>query len=163
MNALDSIRYSLGMSDMICSMYLQDLSDDDLLQRPVEGANHIAWQLGHLLVSQNQIVNGALPGSMPPLPEGFAEKFTKETASSDRKDDFPRKDELLSIYRQQHDALLKRAGELTPEEFERPVTGPIQRICKTAGEAIAFQPTHWTMHAGQWAVLRRKLGRPPLF
>jgi hypothetical protein len=26
-----------------------------------------------------------------------------------------------------------------------------------------MQGTHWTMHAGQWAVIRRKLGRAPLF
>jgi hypothetical protein len=28
---------------------------------------------------------------------------------------------------------------------------------------FSMQGSHWMMHAGQWAVLRRKLGRPPLF
>jgi len=26
-----------------------------------------------------------------------------------------------------------------------------------------LHPQHWLMHAGQWAVVRRKLGKPPLF
>ena len=28
---------------------------------------------------------------------------------------------------------------------------------------LALHPNHWLMHAGQWAIVRRKLGRPPLF
>ena len=28
---------------------------------------------------------------------------------------------------------------------------------------LALAGTHWLMHAGQWAVVRRQLGRPPLF
>src|SRR6516164_9063686 len=33
-------------------MFLADLSDADLLVRPVPGANHIAWQFGHVLCSE---------------------------------------------------------------------------------------------------------------
>ncbi|MFM8221811.1 MAG: DinB family protein, partial [Planctomycetaceae bacterium] len=49
MNARDAIKLNLNMSDMIVRSYLSDLSDSDLLIRPVAGTNHIAWQLGHLI------------------------------------------------------------------------------------------------------------------
>ena len=48
MNAKDVIRGLFGMNDFVLNEYLKDMSDTDLLIRPVPGANHIAWQLGHL-------------------------------------------------------------------------------------------------------------------
>ena len=33
----------------------------------------------------------------------------------------------------------------------------------TVGAMYSLQGSHWLMHAGQWAVVRRQLGRPPLF
>lgn len=163
MNTQDSIRYSLGMANMICSSYLGDLSDEDLMVRAVEGSNHIKWQLGHLLSAQNRMINAVTPGKLPELPAGFGDKFSKETAASDNSADFPSKDELMTLYRQQHDSLMAAAGELTDEVMNQAAPERMAQIAKTAGEVYAFQPTHWVMHAGQWAILRRKLGRPPLF
>lgn len=33
----------------------------------------------------------------------------------------------------------------------------------TVAAAFEMQGSHWLMHAGQWAVIRRQLGRKPLF
>lgn len=163
MNTTDCIRYSLGMANMICTSYLGDLSDEDLMVRAVEGCNHIKWQLGHLLNSQNRMINAVTPGKLPELPAGFGDKFTKETAASDNAADFPSKDELMTLYGKQHDALAAAVDELTEEVMNQPAPERLAQIAKTAAEVYAFQPTHWVMHAGQWAILRRKLGRPPLF
>ena len=56
MNAREAIKLNLNSSNMICQGYLADLTDADLLVRPVPGANHIAWQLGHLLISEHDMV-----------------------------------------------------------------------------------------------------------
>ena len=73
MNAREAIMQSLAMPDMVYKGYLGDLSNEELFLRPVEGANHIAWQLGHLINSERSLIESVCPGSMPPLPEGFAE------------------------------------------------------------------------------------------
>jgi hypothetical protein len=31
------------------------------------------------------------------------------------------------------------------------------------GALFSVEGSHWLMHAGQWAVIRRQLGRKPLF
>ena len=82
---------------MIAKAYLEDLSDEELLLRPVEGANHIAWQLGHLISSEHNMVEMVCPGSMPPLPDGFADAYTKETAASDEGAAFLTKVEYLKL------------------------------------------------------------------
>ncbi len=76
MNARQAIKESMNTSNMIVHAYLEDLSDEELLVRPVEGANHIAWQLGHMISSEHNLTEMTCPGSMPPLPEGFANKYT---------------------------------------------------------------------------------------
>ena len=54
MNAKDVIKYNLRVADMGWSTLLSDLSDADLLVRPSPAANHLAWQLGHLISSERQ-------------------------------------------------------------------------------------------------------------
>jgi hypothetical protein len=83
MKAQDAINATLGTSSVVLSRYLDDLSDADLMQRPGPGCNHIAWQLGHLIASENQLLESVAPGAGIKLPEGFAEKHSKETTGDD--------------------------------------------------------------------------------
>jgi hypothetical protein len=46
-----------------------------MLTRPVPGANHPAWQLGHLIVAETNAVNLVKPGAMPELPAGFGDRI----------------------------------------------------------------------------------------
>ena len=47
----------------VAALLNADLSDADLLVRPAPSANHIAWQLGHLIASERNLVEAAAPGS----------------------------------------------------------------------------------------------------
>ena len=47
---------------------LADFSDADLLARPCPGANHAAWQLGHLIGAESRMMNAVQEGVVPPLP-----------------------------------------------------------------------------------------------
>lgn len=163
MNAREAIRASMAVPDVIVQSYLDDLSDDDLMIRTVDGLNHIKWQLGHLVSSENGMIESVCPGSMPPLPEGFKEKYTKETASIDDPAAFHSKDEYLKLAAEQREAMLKALDGLSDDDLDKPAPERLQRMWPTVGSVFSMQPTHWVMHAGQWAVLRRKLGKPPLF
>ena len=82
MTGIDAIRTSLRSTQHLVTWFLGDLSDADLLVRPVEGANHIAWQMGHLIQAERRMICAELPGAgYPDLPAGFAERHTKETAA----------------------------------------------------------------------------------
>ena len=105
--------------------------------------------------------NMAVAGSMPPLPAGFAEKYTEDTASSDDGSKFLKKEELLKVFEEQCAATLKSLATLSEADLDKP-TGQESRA-PTVASLFAMAGTHWVMHAGQWAVVRRQLGRPPLF
>ncbi len=163
MNAKQAIRQNIDMSNMICQSYLSDLTDAELLVRPVPGANHIAWQLGHLLQSEHEMVETAFPGTMPPLPAGFKEKYTSETSQLDSPGAFHPKSVYMGVYEEQRSGTLKVLDRLSDADLDKPGPEKFKDFLKTIGELFNLQGAHWLMHAGQWAVVRRKLGRKPLF
>src|SRR5262245_4181861 len=83
MTGTQVIRAALQNTHGMVGWYLADLSDADLLVRPVPGANHIAWQLGHLIASERNLARQVPGTTYPTFPEGFAERHTKETSTSD--------------------------------------------------------------------------------
>jgi uncharacterized damage-inducible protein DinB len=163
MNSRDAIKVGLDMAEFISLGYLEDLSEAELLHRPCAGANHINWQLGHIIVSENEIMNSAVPGSMPALPAGLAGKYTKETATIDDPTKLSTKAELLKVYRDQRAATLAALNQLTDQDLDKESPENIRAYAPTVAAAVSMQGSHWLMHAGQWAVVRRQLGRPPLF
>lgn len=160
MNARDAIKISIDMGKTIGGGYLSDLNDQELMHRPCPGCNHINWQLGHLIASEHQLIEKYLPGSMPALPAGFAEKYTKETATIDDPKKFCNKAELMKTFEQQRAATLAALAKVTDAELDKPSGIP---QFSTLGAVFELQGSHWLMHAGQWAVIRRQLGRQPLF
>ena len=160
MQAHDVIRQVIEMGNTVGMGYLSDLTDDDLLQRPDPGCNHVNWQVGHLIVSENHSINQAVPDSMPPLPAGFAEKYSPSTAGRDDLSAFATKAELMETLQQQRAATLNVLGTLSAEDLDK-ATGI--SYAPTVSSLFTLQGTHWLMHAGQWVVVRRQLGHAPLF
>jgi DinB superfamily len=162
-NTREAIKAAYAIPDQICRGYLKDLTDADLMKRPVPGSNHIAWQLGHLIESENSMVNQVCPGVMPTLPAGFGEKHNKTTATSDDASKFLKKNEYLELYDATRRGTLKAIDSLSDSDLDKPSPESVRQFVPTVASLFLMQPTHWMMHAGQWAVVRRSLGKPPLF
>jgi hypothetical protein len=163
LNTRDAIKETIQQSQNLCGKYLQDMTDAELLARPVPGSNHIAWQLGHLIRGEHRMISACCPGSMPALPDGFAEKHTNDTASIDDPAAFYTKAQYLQIASQQRQGTLAALEKLSDTDLAAASPESLQRISPTVLGIFVMQGTHWTMHAGQWAIARRKLGRKPLF
>ncbi|MGY8768411.1 MAG: DinB family protein [Pirellulales bacterium] len=157
------IKASLDLPSMIVQGYLADLTDYQLFVRPQPQMNHIAWQLGHLIAGENFHINQVVPGSMPELPAGFAERHTIETAASDDQEAFYSKAEYVAEMQRQRTGTLTALAQLSDEQLLAPSPETINYFGPTVGSVFAGESTHWMMHAGQWAVIRRLLGKPPLY
>src|SRR5580704_4783004 len=98
MTAKDVLKNALKANHDILSMYVSDLSDADLLVRPAPGANHIAWQLGHVIAGDLYLVKSQLPDApYPELPPGFVEAYGAEGAGKDGPEGFLSKEEYLKL------------------------------------------------------------------
>ncbi len=162
MTAKDVIKYVIKQCRFITREYVSDLSDADLLVRPVPGANHIAWQLGHLLSSDGFMLN-ALGRQPAPLPDGFEAAYTKESSTSDDPRKFHKKSEYLALMDRTEVAALAAVDATAEADLDKPGPESMKDYAPTCGATLTLIGTHWLMHAGQFVPVRRKLGRKPLF
>ena len=164
MNGIDVLRNSLGSSKMMIEWVLSDLTDADLLVRPVPGANHFAWQLGHLIASERSILLEQLPSAtMPELPAGFVEAHEKSTAGSDDPAAFRSRDEYVALLGKMRAATVAELGKLKDADLDRATIGNLAQFFPTLGAIFSLFSDHIMMHLGQATVVRRKLGKPVLF
>ena len=163
MDTKTAIKTALDTANMITTSYLGDLTDAEMMHRPAPGSNHIKWQLGHLIASENQMINACYPDAMPKLPPGFADKYSKETSKSDDPNAFDSKETLMKLYEQQRAGTLGLLDKVPVAELDSESPEAIRGYAPNFGAAFLMQDAHWMMHAGQWAVVRRQLGREPLF
>jgi hypothetical protein len=163
MNFQDAVRANLAISDFFVQSYLGDLTPEEMLRRPAPDANHIAWQVGHLIQAEWRLVEAGVPGSMPPLPAGLAEPYTSERARSDNPADYLTKEEYLAAAKDVRAATLRVLQSLSETDFDKPVSGRVPPFVKRIGDCFVTIGAHWASHAGQWVVTRRMLGRDRIF
>ncbi|PAY15379.1 hypothetical protein CKO51_32190 [Rhodopirellula sp. SM50] len=160
MHAKDAIRSAYQLSRMVTTSYFSDLTDQELLTRPGKGCNHVAWQLGHLISSECGLLNSVAPGFAVELPEGFAEKHSKENTASDDPADFATKDEYLAYFEKLQEAAFKALDALSDEDLAKEAPEHLQQICPNVGTVFVLIATHPMMHAGQFVPVRRSLDKP---
>ncbi|MHB8953677.1 MAG: DinB family protein [Pirellulaceae bacterium] len=163
MQIQDVMRASFGRSKMVTDLLLADFSDAEILVRPVAGANHTAWQLGHLVSSLNYFGESIEPASMPPLPPGFAERHTKETADTDDSAMFLSKSEYLGLLDTQRQALIRVLDTLPESRLADDAPAEMREYAPKISDVLSMAAEHELMHSGQFSVARRRLGKPVAF
>lgn len=164
MNGPTAIQTLLEASKFLMNQYLNDLGDADMLARPVPDANHLAWQMGHLITAEVGMISGQIPDAQfPELPPNFAEKHNKDTANSDDPTAFHSKEEYVSLFNQVRDTTISLVGQLSEEDLDKPTQGPMAPFAPTVGAFLILVSNHTLMHGGQASPIRRKLGKPVLF
>lgn len=160
MNTKDAIKSSLDFSLFVLNQYIGDLSDAELLHRPGPGCNHLAWQLGHLVASHASLLNSVCEGRAPGLPEGFEKRHSKEMAGVDDATQFDTKQTYQTLLTQMRDATAAALDTLSDADFDRPGPERMRKMFPTVGAMFTLIASHPLMHAGQFAVVRRQLGKP---
>ena len=162
MNGREAIQAALEATKGNLAMYVKDFTDADLLVRPVPGANHAAWQIGNVIGGDIYFIAPELPDTpYPQLPPGFTELHGGKGTTKD--EGFLTKAEYLALFEKVRDATIAAVGRLTDADLDRAVTGKGKALAPTLGRLFLMVSNHTLMHAGQFTVVRRKLGKPVLF
>lgn len=161
MTSKDVIRNTINMGHEIVTTYLSDMDDADLMVRALPETNHAAWQLGHLIASEHQMMRGA-GFTMPDLPDGFAEGYTKETATCDDASKFHTKQQYLTWLAHQRAGTMAAIESLPEKDLDKPTPESMHAYAPTVGVAFNVIGVHALMHGAQFVALRRKLGKPVL-
>jgi hypothetical protein len=162
LTAKDMIRSQFTFGDTLLQSYVGDLSDADLLVRSVPGANHIAWQFGHLIAGTQHILKN-LGHETDPLPPGFAEAHAPGNASCDDRKRFSTKAEYLRLHALMLKAMNAALDQTLDTVLEEPGPESMREYAPTKAATFMLLGNHLAMHAAQFVPIRRKLGKPPLF
>jgi hypothetical protein len=163
-NGIEVIKASLAGTQFMLKWFVDDFSDADLLVRPVPNANHAAWQIGNVIGGDIHLVKDQFPKAVfPELPAGFLEKHGPNGAKDDGPDGFLTKAEYLALLDKVRAATIASLDSLTDADLDRPTTGKMAEFAPTIGRLYLAISDHTLMHAGQFSVIRRALGKPVLF
>ena len=149
--------YTLGMLDAT--------SKDDWYQMPAGLPTNIAWQVGHLAVSQYGLlmfrVRGRHPDDLSLIPGRFRKKYSRETLPSSDQSAQPTADELIEKLAIVHRIALDELASVDPAVSLEPIDEPYAAYPIKLG-AILFCPLHEHIHIGQIGLIRRALGLEPV-
>lgn len=159
--ANEPIVYSLQFSRGAVRMFTEDLAPQELLHRTTPKANCAAWLIGHLTLSDRNMLKRLGVTDLPPLPgDDFEKRFSRDDGCP-QAGAFGDVSALLATFEAHRDRLIALASSMTPQQFDQPLDKPHPRF-KTVGELLSFMSLHTCVHAGQITMIRRSLGRPPV-
>jgi hypothetical protein len=132
---------------------------------PADLPTNIAWQVGHLAVSQYGLlmfrVRGRLPDDLDLIPSTFRKTYSRQTTPQADPGSQPTAAELLDRLQRVHELALAELEQVDPAVLLEPVEMPYAAYPIKLG-AILFCPLHEHIHAGQIGLLRRALGLSPV-
>jgi hypothetical protein len=161
--AIEQIRfardYTLGL--------LEATPQDRWWEMPEGLPTHIAWQVGHLTVSQYGLLmfrmRGRRPEDLELIPGVFRKAYSRQSVPLPHAErtSRPTADDLMDRMNQVHEQSITELEQLDPSVLLQPVDMPYAAYPIKLG-AVLFCPLHEQIHCGQIGLLRRALGLPPV-
>jgi hypothetical protein len=156
----DVVAQSLTQSAMLLNRYTADLTPQEYLHRPAPKANCVAWTIGHLILSDRGVLKRLGHADLPALPDGFEKRFSRDEGCT-QATEFGDTSILLPLFNQHRQRLIDAVKRASAEQLNAPLEKP-HPMFGNVGEMALFMSAHAAMHAGQFTIVRRSLGRPPL-
>lgn len=126
---------------------------------------NLAWQVGHLAVSQYGLlmfrIRGRDPADLDLIPGRFRKAYSRQSTPSDSQEKQPTAKELLERLEEVHRRAISEVTSTSVETLMEPVDMPYAAYPIKLG-AVLFCPLHEQIHAGQIGLIRRALGHEPI-
>ena len=126
---------------------------------------NLAWQVGHLAVSQYGLllfrIRGRDPADLDLIPGRFRKAYSRQSTPSDSQEKQPTAEELLERLEEVHRRAISEVTSTSVETLMEPVDMPYAAYPIKLG-AVLFCPLHEQIHAGQIGLIRRALGHEPI-
>ncbi len=150
-------RYTLGL--------LENVPEELWPIVPTGASSHIAWQVGHLAVSQYGLMlfrqRGRAEGDLELMPGWLRKRFGRGSAPPTVASEIPSKASLLECLENIHIASMAALPNLSVDQLTEATEMPYAVYPIKLG-ALLFCPLHESIHAGQIGILRRMHGLLPV-
>ncbi len=144
---------------------LDETPQDRWFDIPDGLSSNIAWQLGHLTVSQYGLlmfrIRGRQPEDLELIPGKFRKAYGRKSVPNADSSGQPSAEQLLERMSRVYDLALAELEHLNPDVLLEEIDLPWAAWPIKLG-AILFCPLHEQIHAGQIGIIRRALGLDPV-
>jgi hypothetical protein len=152
-------------SRLFTQQFLNDLTDAEWYWSPPQFTTHIAWQVAHIAVAEYSLclrrVRGRTSADESLVSDAFIDAFKLGSKPVAEPEKNPPLDEIRRVFEAVHQQSIDELSGRSEAELDGPLAEPHPRF-KTKLGAVEFSPLHEMVHAGQIAMLRRLMGKPPL-
>jgi hypothetical protein len=128
-------------------------------------STNVAWQVGHLTVSQYGLLMFRMRGrqseDLELIPGKFRKAYSRQSLPLSDPASQPSIDELVDKMAEVYRRAVAEVSRIDPQVLLEPVEMPYASYPIKLG-AILFCPLHEHIHAGQIGLLRRALGLEPM-
>jgi hypothetical protein len=164
MNAIDSIKATLQMSQSWFMPLIRDMQQSPLTFPTPNGGNHPLWVLGHVAYGEAELVDVFVKGQSNALADWEALFGTGSIPEADA-GKYPSVDEILARFDQVRADTIRILESLTDDDLDKPshAPGPAREMFGTIGQCFAALSLHMMFHGGQVADARRAARRKPVF
>jgi hypothetical protein len=162
MQAIDSVRWALRMTDESTTRLVEDMRNEPLTRPTSRGGNHPLWVLGHLAVVEGMIPHTVF-GEENPVQHWWP-LFGTGSQPTDDPASYPPIDEILTTYRNLRSknlARLDEIGEAGLDQAPKVIPPGFEDQMKTIGRTYDLIALHQMFHLGQLADARRAAGKEP--
>jgi len=159
MNIKDLYRHQFDMGQYYLREMVKEMSHEEMVTPPVPGGNYALWSLGHITFSEASGLYVQLRQEPNPL-EAWEALFDQGTTPTAGGQGYPGKDEVWSHFEQVRRDLLAFLEAQSEEDLDKP-SGVDHPWYDTAGKMLGVLAVHQAFHAGQIALARKALGKPP--
>ena len=132
---------------------------------PKGASSHIAWQVGHLAVSQYGLMlfrqRGRAEGDLELMPGWLRKRFGRGSLPPTDPTEIPSRATLLECLSKIHVASMAALPSFSAEQLLQPTEMPYAAFPIKLG-ALLFCPLHESIHIGQIGILRRMHGLSPV-
>ena len=145
---------------------LAGVGDEDWFRMPSEGVTHIGWQVGHLAIAEYRLLLAQLRGMRPEdeefVPANYVALFGRGSEPSADKSIYPSPAELRQVLDAVHEHALAQLASFPDDQLDQQPERD-HRICKTKLDCIEWCARHEMVHVGQIGLLKRLLGKQPVW
>jgi hypothetical protein len=145
---------------------LVDIAPADWLRMPTEGVTHLAWQLGHLAMAEYRLTlerwRGVQPSDANLISPAFLQLFGRGSVPVPEARVYPTIADIRAVFDAVHEQARREVAEYADADWDTPALTP-HPLFTHKGGALLWCSHHETLHVGQIGLLRRLLGRAPLW
>ena len=161
MAILERAQAALAFARQRTMDYLRDFPEDKYTHQPWPGANHVAWALGHLMVTDNWVLTTF--GGANRDPDGkLSELYGMGSRPTDEPARYASPADLRGQLERVQAELLRHVERMGEAELLQPCAGELAEFAPDKLGLLFQMAWHEGMHAGQIVAIRKALGLAPV-